>query len=114
MIARQKIRWEIGLKSTYGTPFYVCTSSHYRFVIQANALELNVWTSTILDEHAKYDDANKIWTITVATCDKKLCTDGKPVKRVVKPKHLVLATGHSGGKLNCFLQCFWGGFDCPV
>jgi len=64
--------------------------------IYASALELNVWTSTTLDEHAKYDDANNIWTVSVATCDKKLCTDGKPVKRVLKPKHLVLATGHSG------------------
>jgi len=49
-------------------------------------MELNYWTSTEA-KHASYDDKTGEWTVEVER-------DGQPV--VLRPKHLVLATGMSG------------------
>ena len=52
-------------------------------------MELNVWTSTLIDK-ATYDTgpAGGVWTVEVRR-------DGRA--RTLKPRYLILATGHSGG-----------------
>jgi putative flavoprotein involved in K+ transport len=54
---------------------------------QAKALELNVWTSSSVSG-ASYDEASGTWTVEVSRGGQK---------RTIKPKHVILATGHSGG-----------------
>lgn len=55
------------------------------FEAYADAMELNVWTSTELVS-ASHDEASGEWTVVVNR-------DGK--KRIIKPKHVVMATGVS-------------------
>lgn len=55
------------------------------FEAYVDAMELNVWTGTELVS-ASYDEASGAWTVV-------LNRDGK--ERVVKPKHVVMATGVS-------------------
>ncbi|BFZ59121.1 hypothetical protein YB2330_000123 [Saitoella coloradoensis] len=57
------------------------------FESYAKAMELNVWTQTPF-QSAEYDEASKTWTCTVKRPDGSI--------RTLKPKHVVLATGHSG------------------
>ena len=57
------------------------------FEAYAEAMELNVWTSTEL-AGGSYDDAAGQWTITLHNVD-----DGS--ERIVKPRHVVFATGVS-------------------
>jgi cation diffusion facilitator CzcD-associated flavoprotein CzcO len=52
----------------------------------ADALDLNVWTGTELQE-AKYDDVAKSWTAVVRRAG---------TKRTIRSKHLVIAMGVSG------------------
>jgi putative flavoprotein involved in K+ transport len=52
----------------------------------AKVMELNYWTNTEA-KHARYDEATAEWTVEVER-------NGQPV--VLRPKHLVLATGMSG------------------
>lgn len=52
-----------------------------------DAMEINAWTSTTLDA-AKYDDSTSTWSVDVTRAD--------GTKRTLRPKHVVLATGHSG------------------
>jgi len=57
------------------------------FEFYAEALELNVWTSTTFSS-ASYDDAARRWEAVV---------DRGGVERVLRPSHIVLATGATGG-----------------
>ncbi|PWN53375.1 flavin-binding monooxygenase-like protein [Violaceomyces palustris] len=57
------------------------------FEAYVTAMELNVWTSTKL-ESSEYDEASGKWTLKV--------TRGDGTQRTLTPKHLILATGHSG------------------
>ncbi|TVY54698.1 putative indole-3-pyruvate monooxygenase YUCCA3 [Lachnellula cervina] len=57
------------------------------FESYASLMELNVWTKTTISS-ASFDDAAKIWTITV--------TRGDGTTRTLHPKHVVFATGHAG------------------
>ena len=54
------------------------------FESYADALELNFWTSTEL-AHGRYDDKAKCWTVTLR--------HGDGSERVMRPRHLVFATG---------------------
>jgi cation diffusion facilitator CzcD-associated flavoprotein CzcO len=54
------------------------------FESYADALELNFWTSTEL-AHGRYDEEAKCWTVTLR--------HGDGGERVMRPKHLVFATG---------------------
>ncbi|KAK2804743.1 hypothetical protein FQN50_006481 [Emmonsiellopsis sp. PD_5] len=55
----------------------------------ASAMELNVWTSTNVERAEFHEDTNS-WTVTLRTADGS---------RVLHPKHVILATGHSGGPI---------------
>ena len=57
------------------------------FETYAEAMELNVWTSTGL-ESASYDGSSGTWAVTVRRADGS--------RRTLRPHHLVLATGMSG------------------
>lgn len=57
------------------------------FEAYAEAMELNIWTSTSLLEGA-YNDEEQCWSATV------LLSDGS--KRVLNPRHIVMATSVSG------------------
>ncbi|KAK4204628.1 putative monooxygenase [Triangularia verruculosa] len=59
------------------------------FEFYAKALELNIWTSTTL-KSSSWDENSKIWEV-------KVNKEGKE-ERVLKLKHVVLCTGHSGKK----------------
>lgn len=54
------------------------------FESYADALELNFWTSTELVK-GRYDDAAKCWTVTLRR--------GDGSERVMRPRHLIFATG---------------------
>ena len=54
------------------------------FESYADALELNFWTSTEL-AHGRYDDKAQCWTVTLR--------HGDGSERVMRPRHLVFATG---------------------
>jgi len=56
------------------------------FESYAEAMELNYWTGTEF-EGGSYDESNRRWTVSVQR-------DGK--KRVLHPRHVVMATGVSG------------------
>jgi putative flavoprotein involved in K+ transport len=58
------------------------------FEFYASALELNVWTSTELTA-SSYDQGAARWTATVRRADGS--------ERTIRPTHLVMATGASGG-----------------
>jgi len=51
-------------------------------------MELNVWTKTKISA-AAYDQKARTWTV-------ELSRDGQ--KRELKPMHVIVATGHSGGQ----------------
>ncbi|OTB06022.1 hypothetical protein M426DRAFT_56120 [Hypoxylon sp. CI-4A] len=59
----------------------------------AEMLELNVWNNTSL-EYSKWDDKKKQWDVVLRRAKK----DGTVEVRVMHPKHVVQATGHSGKK----------------
>ncbi|CAK7228049.1 hypothetical protein SEUCBS140593_006784 [Sporothrix eucalyptigena] len=57
--------------------------------LYAEMMDLNVWTKTTLDgKSAVYDDATNQWTLSV--------TRGDGTKHILRPKHLMIATGISG------------------
>ncbi|KAL4809469.1 hypothetical protein BDV18DRAFT_167468 [Aspergillus unguis] len=60
------------------------------FEAYASIMELNVWMSTAVTG-ATYDDNKKEWAVTV--------TRGDGSERVLRPRHLVWCTGHSGEPL---------------
>lgn len=57
------------------------------FEYYAGILELNVWTSTTLEE-SEWCDNTRQWAV-------KLMRDGKETK-MLHPRHVILTTGHSG------------------
>ena len=57
------------------------------FEAYAEAMELNVWTSTEMVS-GSYDEAEGVWTVTLRNVE-----DGS--ERVVKPRHVIYATGVS-------------------
>lgn len=61
------------------------------FECYAKILELNIWTKSE-PESAVYDEEKKQWTVVV----KRTMPDGSIQQRTLHPKHLILATGHSG------------------
>lgn len=58
----------------------------------ARLLELNVWTSTIV-ESASWDDSKRQWTVNL---QRERADTGKVEQRTLHPKHIIQATGHSG------------------
>ncbi|PVH75490.1 dimethylaniline monooxygenase (N-oxide forming) [Cadophora sp. DSE1049] len=61
------------------------------FETYASLLELNVWTSTTIKE-SKWDPAKKRWTVVVERKKER----GVSETRILHPKHIIQATGHSG------------------
>ncbi|KAL8659810.1 MAG: hypothetical protein Q9226_000238 [Calogaya cf. arnoldii] len=61
------------------------------FESYARLLELNVWNSTTLTD-SKWDDEKRQWTVTIFR--KK--DNGEEETRVLHPRHVIQATGHSG------------------
>lgn len=59
----------------------------------AQMLELNIWNATSL-EYSKWDENKKQWVAVL----KRRKEDGSVDVRVMHPKHIVQATGHSGKK----------------
>lgn len=57
----------------------------------AEMLELNVWNNTSL-EYSSWDEKKKQWTTVL----KRKKNDGTVEVRVLHPKHIIQATGHSG------------------
>ena len=57
------------------------------FEAYAEAMELNVWTETEF-EGGNYDDAANLWRVTLRRAD--------GTQRVMRPRHIVMATGVSG------------------
>ncbi|KAI9894037.1 MAG: hypothetical protein M1814_004807 [Vezdaea aestivalis] len=55
-----------------------------------NIMELNVWTRTSV-KSSEWSEGSKSWTVELS-CE----IDGITKARIVKPKHIVQATGHSG------------------
>ncbi|KZT56590.1 FAD/NAD(P)-binding domain-containing protein [Calocera cornea HHB12733] len=58
------------------------------FEYYAGAMELNVWTGCTILPGTAYDQSDCTWSIPVVKGDGE--------KRVLRPKHIVQATGHSG------------------
>lgn len=63
------------------------------FESYAKLLELNVWVRTTLTS-SSWDESRKQWTITL----QRQKDDGTTETRTVHPRHVILATGHSGKK----------------
>lgn len=63
------------------------------FEAYVNLLELNVWTKTQIEE-ASWDDAKGIWTVKL----NRQKEDGTTETRILHPRHIIQATGHSGKK----------------
>jgi cation diffusion facilitator CzcD-associated flavoprotein CzcO len=62
------------------------------FEIYVKTLDLNVWTQSKLVS-SSWDEAKKEWTATV----ERIRTDNSQIEtRTFHPKHIILATGHSG------------------
>ena len=57
------------------------------FEAYVKAMELNVWTSTTIQGQPTFDQKTHIWTVHV----KRGVTE-----RVIHPRHIILASGHSG------------------
>ncbi|KAK0463684.1 uncharacterized protein EV420DRAFT_1745222 [Desarmillaria tabescens] len=57
------------------------------FEAYAVTMELNIWMQSTITS-ATYDEPSHLWTVTIARV-------GHP-NRIIKPKFIVLATGHSG------------------
>lgn len=53
-------------------------------------MELNVWTSTTIGD-TEYDNKTETWTAKITKSDNSV--------RVLHPRHIILATGHSGEPL---------------
>lgn len=63
------------------------------FEAYAKLLELNVWTQTTIKD-SKWDEANKQWTVVLERQKEPDIVES----RVLHPKHIIQATGHSGEK----------------
>jgi cation diffusion facilitator CzcD-associated flavoprotein CzcO len=58
------------------------------FEAYVKVMELNVWTSTNIQGTPIFDSKTHSWTVQLQ------CPDGS--KRVIHPRHIILASGHSG------------------
>ncbi|KAI1481937.1 FAD/NAD(P)-binding domain-containing protein [Daldinia eschscholtzii] len=58
----------------------------------AQLMDLNTWTSTVL-RHARWDDHNKRWKVTV---ERRHSPDGVTETRTLRPHHIIQATGVNG------------------
>ena len=56
----------------------------------ARIMELHIWNSTTLTD-AKWDDRKREWTVTLI----RRKTNGEEETRVLHPRHVIQATGHS-------------------
>lgn len=63
------------------------------FEAYAKLLELNIWNRTEL-VHTQYDESRKAWKVILH----RKYADGRSDIRIVYPRHLIQATGHSGKK----------------
>jgi cation diffusion facilitator CzcD-associated flavoprotein CzcO len=63
------------------------------FQAYAQLLELNIWTRTTI-EATEWIEIKKEWSVTV----KRRYPDGRTETRILRPKHVVQATGYSGKK----------------
>jgi hypothetical protein len=61
------------------------------FEAYVKALELNVWTQSEMVS-SSWDEAEKVWAVQI----KRIRADGQAETRTLNPKHLIIATGHSG------------------
>lgn len=61
------------------------------FESYAKTLELNVWTSTLVTS-TTWSDSDRQWTVELS----RKHLSGKTETRTLHPRHIVLATGHSG------------------
>lgn len=60
------------------------------FTYYAGALELNVWMRTEVTS-SQWDDASRQWTVTLTSQ-----RNGVREERTLRPRHIILATGHAG------------------
>ncbi|PHH76841.1 hypothetical protein CDD80_1182 [Ophiocordyceps camponoti-rufipedis] len=63
------------------------------FEAYANILELNIWMKSTI-ESCKWDEPKKRWTVAIS----RIKDNGTKETRVLYPRHLIQATGHSGQK----------------
>ncbi|CAL3962655.1 unnamed protein product [Diplocarpon coronariae] len=63
------------------------------FETYTKLLELNVWTSTTIKD-SKWDESQRQWTVVV----ERTTEPGVSELRILHPKHIIQATGHSGEK----------------
>lgn len=75
------------------------------FEIYVEALELNYWTSTELVS-GEYDESDGRWTVRVRR--------GDGAERVLRPLHLIMATGNTGGTPNVPEFPGQADFDGPI
>jgi cation diffusion facilitator CzcD-associated flavoprotein CzcO len=61
------------------------------FESYAKTLDLNVWTQSEMVS-SSWDDVEKLWTAEI----RRVRPDGQTQTRTFRPKHIVIATGHSG------------------
>ncbi|KAI9696770.1 MAG: hypothetical protein M1836_005132 [Candelina mexicana] len=61
------------------------------FESYASSMELNVWTKSTLTS-SKWDDSKRQWTVEL----NRTRPDGSKESRVLHPRHIIQATGHSG------------------
>ncbi len=61
------------------------------FESYASAMELNVWTKSTLVS-SRWDDSKRQWTVEID----RTRADGTNENRVLHPRHIIQATGHSG------------------
>lgn len=63
------------------------------FESYARLLDLNVWTrATVVPDSTKWDDQTRKWSVTV----RRTTHSGAEEDRVLHPRHIIQATGHSG------------------
>ena len=62
------------------------------FESYAKLMELNVWTDTTL-VNPKWDSTDRRWTVTLVRDDP---SNDTAEARILRPKHIIMATGHSG------------------
>ena len=60
----------------------------------AKVMELDIWTSSTVTSAEK--DASGAWVVNLT----RILSDGTESKRVLRPTHLVLATGLGAGAIN--------------
>jgi len=75
--------------SSHLASVYSCAQASGLAGINAHSLELNVWTSTVI-ESIERDEAENDWIVAL--------TKNDGTKRIMRPKHIVLALGIGGNE----------------